>query len=81
MTRVSRIGVLSDTHGIVHPAIAQVFANVDAIVHAGDVGGAHVLDALRALAPLTFVEGNNDDATGEEIVRAKLGTLRLLVTH
>jgi putative phosphoesterase len=81
MSRVSRIGVLSDTHGVVHPAIAQVFANVDAIVHAGDVGGAHVLDALRALAPLTFVEGNNDDASGEEIVRTKLGTLRLLVTH
>jgi putative phosphoesterase len=79
--KITRIGVLSDTHGVVHPAIAQVFANVDAIVHAGDVGGAHVLDALRALAPLTFVEGNNDDATGEEILRTQLGTLRLLVTH
>jgi putative phosphoesterase len=78
---VSRIGVLSDTHGVFHPAIAEVFANVDAIVHGGDIGGAHVLDALRALAPLTVVEGNNDDATGEEIVRARIGTLRLLVTH
>ncbi|HYC60356.1 MAG TPA: metallophosphoesterase family protein [Thermoanaerobaculia bacterium] len=81
MTRVSRIGVISDTHGLLHPAVPQVFANVDAIVHAGDIGAAHILEALRALAPLTFVEGNNDDATGEEIVRAKLGTLRVLVTH
>jgi hypothetical protein len=81
MKTVKRIGVISDTHGIVHPAIADVFANVDHIVHAGDIGGAHVLRALRALAPLTLVEGNNDDATGEEILRTKIGTLRLLLTH
>lgn len=81
MTRVHRIGVISDTHGLVHPAVAQVFANVDAIVHAGDIGGAHVLDALRALAPLAYVEGNNDDATGEAIERVQFGTLRLLITH
>ena len=82
MTRLSRIGVISDTHGVIHPAIADVFANVDHIVHAGDIGGEHVLDALRALAPVTSVEGNNDrDATGEAIVRIKLGTLRLLLTH
>jgi putative phosphoesterase len=81
MARVSRIGIVSDTHGVVHPALADVFASVDHIVHAGDIGGDHVLEALRALAPLTSVEGNNDDATGEEIERVKLGTLRLLVTH
>jgi putative phosphoesterase len=77
-----RIGVISDTHGLVHPAIADVFANVDEIVHAGDIGGVHVLDALRKLAPVTSVEGNNDrGATGEAIVRVTLGTLRLLLTH
>jgi putative phosphoesterase len=82
MTRVSRIGVISDTHGVIHPAIADVFANVDHILHAGDIGGEHVLDALNALAPVTSVEGNNDrSATGEAIVRIKLGTLRLLITH
>ncbi|HEU4887476.1 MAG TPA: metallophosphoesterase family protein [Thermoanaerobaculia bacterium] len=81
MSRISRIGVISDTHGVLHPAVAGVFANVDAIIHAGDIGGEHVLAALRKLAPLTFVDGNNDDATGEEIVRTKLGTLRVLLTH
>jgi putative phosphoesterase len=40
-----------------------------------------VLKALRAIAPVTFVEGNNDDASGEEIVRAMLGGLRILLTH
>jgi putative phosphoesterase len=76
-----RIGIISDTHGVVHPRVADVFASVDAIVHAGDVGGAHVLDALRALAPVTFVEGNIDDGAGEGIVRTTLGGLRILLTH
>ncbi len=76
-----RIGIISDTHGVVHPRIAEVFASVDAIVHAGDVGGEHVLDALRELAPVTFVEGNVDDGMGDGIVRATIGGLRLLLTH
>ncbi len=81
MSRIARIGVISDTHGVLHPAVAGIFANVDAILHAGDIGGAHVLDALLEIAPVTSVDGNNDNATGEEIVRAKLGTLRVLLTH
>jgi putative phosphoesterase len=76
-----RIGVISDTHGVVHPAIPSVFASVDHILHAGDIGGDHVLRALRALAPVTSIRGNNDDATGEEILRTKIDTLRILLTH
>jgi putative phosphoesterase len=76
-----RIGVIADTHGLVHARVADVFARVDHIVHAGDIGGDHVLAVLRDLAPLTSVEGNNDDATGEEIVRVKPGGLRILLTH
>lgn len=82
MSRVARIGVISDTHGALHPAIAEAFANVDHIVHAGDIGGTHILDALRLLAPVTSVEGNNDgDSSGESIVRITLDSLRLLITH
>ena len=80
MTRI-RIGIIADTHGLVRPNIADVFASVDHIIHAGDIGGGHVLDALRAIAPVTFVEGNNDDASGEDIVRATIGGLRVLLTH
>lgn len=80
MTRV-RIGVISDTHGLFRPEVAEAFARVDHIIHAGDIGGEHVLTALRTLAPVTFVEGNNDDASGEEIVRATIGGLRVLLTH
>lgn len=76
-----RIGVIADTHGLVHARVADVFAKVDHILHAGDIGGAHVLAALGALAPLTSVDGNNDDATGEEIARVTLGGARVLLTH
>jgi putative phosphoesterase len=63
------VGVIADTHGYVDPRLAAVFAprqgaGVEAIVHAGDVGGAHVLDALRSIAPLYAVYGNNDEKLG-----------------
>ena len=81
MNTILRIGLISDTHGVVHPRLPEVFANVDAIIHAGDVGGEHVLRALRALAPVTYVDGNNDDNTGEDIERFAIGALRILLTH
>jgi uncharacterized protein len=72
-----RIGIIADTHGLLHPRVPDVFAGVDHIIHAGDVGGAHVLEALRSIAPVTCVAGNNDDASGYEI--ARFGSI--LVTH
>jgi putative phosphoesterase len=58
------VGVVSDTHGHLDERLLAAFAGVNAILHAGDVGGRHVLDGLRALAPLYAVRGNNDDALG-----------------
>ncbi|HEX6088182.1 MAG TPA: metallophosphoesterase family protein [Thermoanaerobaculia bacterium] len=81
MAKILRIGLIADTHGVVHPRVPELFASVDHIIHAGDVGGAHVLKTLRALAPLTYVDGNNDDATGEDVLRFELGGLRVLLTH
>jgi putative phosphoesterase len=54
------IGVISDTHGILRPQALEALRGVDRIVHAGDVGKPEVLDALRALAPVTAVRGNVD---------------------
>ena len=45
------LGILSDTHGYFHPALAEVLADVDLILHAGDVGRADILDQLEARAP------------------------------
>jgi putative phosphoesterase len=58
------VGVIADTHEYVDPRLDAAFRGVDAIVHAGDVGGTHVLEALRAMAPLHAVFGNNDEKLG-----------------
>jgi putative phosphoesterase len=76
-----RIGVIADTHGVLHPRVSEVFRGVDHIVHAGDVGGEHVLDALREIAPVTFVDGNNDGASGYEVKRLTLDGCSILLTH
>lgn len=65
-----RIGVVSDTHGKVDPALAGLFAGVEAIVHAGDVVGAEVLRALEEIAPVRAVRGNNDDGPWAEALPA-----------
>lgn len=54
------IGVISDTHGLVRPQAMEALAGVDMILHAGDVGDAAVLEALREIAPVVAVRGNND---------------------
>ena len=71
------IGVIADTHGLVRPEALQALAGVEAIVHAGDIGGEHVLEALRTIAPVTFVRGNVDESDGLRIVRWK----GILITH
>jgi uncharacterized protein len=76
-----RVGIISDTHGVLHPRVAEVFAGVDHIIHAGDVGGAEILRALRKIAPVTHVDGNNDGASGEDVARITLAGVRFLVTH
>lgn len=54
------IGVISDTHGQTHPEIFNAFANVKAIIHAGDICGQHVLTELSQIAPVHAVRGNMD---------------------
>ncbi len=55
-----RIGLISDTHGLVRPEALVALRGAHHLVHAGDIGTPAVLDALRALAPLTAIRGNND---------------------
>lgn len=81
MAKILRIGLISDTHGVVHARVPELFASVDHIIHAGDVGGAHVLASLRALAPVTHVEGNVDDGAGENVLRFEIDGIRILLTH
>lgn len=54
------IGVISDTHGVFHPAIGQHFAGVELILHAGDIGKGEIITQLQAIAPVLAVTGNVD---------------------
>lgn len=57
-----RIGLISDTHGLVRPEALKALEGVELIVHAGDIGQPEVLDRLQAIAPLAAIKGNNDTA-------------------
>ncbi len=60
MTSTFRIGLISDTHGLLRPEAIAFLQGCDHIVHAGDVGNLAVLQGLSALAPVSAVRGNND---------------------
>lgn len=79
------LGILSDTHGYLHPALADVLAGVDLILHAGDVGTPDVLDALEAIAPVRAVFGNVDGQPirqrAPEHQRIAAEGLRVWMTH
>lgn len=80
-----RVGLISDTHGLVRPEAATFLRGCDHIVHAGDICDAGVLATLAALAPLTAVRGNNDRGAWAAGLRdtelATLGGLRVHVIH
>jgi putative phosphoesterase len=60
---LTRIGILSDTHGLLRPEALRALDGVEWIFHAGDVGGGQILGALERLAPVVAVRGNTDWGT------------------
>ena len=54
------VGLISDTHGLLRPSVHQALKGVNVILHAGDVGGAEILEELRIIAPVHAVFGNTD---------------------
>ena len=75
------VGVISDTHGLLRPQVAAAFAGVALILHAGDVGGAPVLEALAAIAPVEAVFGNVDDVHDRSLARERVVTLGGVTIH
>jgi len=57
---VLRVGLISDTHGLLRPEAKTFLRGCDHIVHGGDIGSQEVLQELTAIAPVTAVRGNND---------------------
>jgi putative phosphoesterase len=81
-----KIGLISDTHGLLRPQALDALQGCDQLIHGGDIGKPEILDALRAIAPLTVVRGNNDtddawagDVPYEAVLRA--GEVAIYVTH
>jgi hypothetical protein len=75
------VGVISDTHGLLRPEIATVFAGVDRILHAGDVGGPAVLAVLSAIARVDAVYGNVDDSHDPALARERVVTIGGITIH
>ena len=82
---MTRIGIISDTHGKLPNEALAAMADVDCIIHAGDIGGPSILRDLAALAPTVAVLGNNDfDEYGSSVqrfARPVTDGVRFLVAH
>lgn len=80
-----RVGVISDTHGLLRPEAVRALRGSQLIVHAGDVGAPDVLEGLRAIAPVVAVRGNNDRGAWARALRERelfdIARQRLLVLH
>jgi uncharacterized protein len=80
-----RIGVISDTHGLLRPEVFEVLAGVDRILHAGDIGPPELITELEAIAPLHAVWGNTDGPEIRrlvpEVIEMRIEGFDFLVVH
>lgn len=80
-----RVGLISDTHGLLRPEALAFLAGSDHIVHGGDIGNPDILERLAAVAPLTVVRGNNDTAPWARTIpataRVDFGKVVLYAIH
>jgi len=78
------IGLISDTHGLVRPDVFRALADVELILHAGDVGGDDILDELETIAPVRAVFGNTDAPGNPRLTTAidmQIGDVTVHVSH
>jgi hypothetical protein len=76
------IGIISDTHGWLDPEIPGLFAGVEHILHAGDIGPDGIVAGLEAVAPVTAVLGNTDSSPTFRLTEiAALGGRKFLLQH
>jgi putative phosphoesterase len=80
-----RLGVISDTHGLLRPEVFDAFAGVDHILHAGDIGSLEILAELETVAPVTAVYGNTDGFEVRQrvpqVAKIELDGFDIVVTH
>jgi putative phosphoesterase len=82
---VKKIGLISDTHGLLRKEAIEALSRSDLIIHAGDVGKAEILEVLRKIAPVVAVRGNVDIAEWAKVLPetavAEAGTVMIYVLH
>ena len=79
-----KIGIISDTHGLLRPEILEILKTCDCILHAGDVTRPELLDKLRCLASIYVVRGNNDGEWAAGIVKTlhfRIEGVEFFMTH
>src|SRR5882672_701052 len=80
-----RVGVISDTHGLLRPEARNFLVGCDYIIHGGDVGSSDILEVLAAIAPLIAVRGNNDNGACAARLRdtelVRVGNVFFYVIH
>lgn len=80
-----RVGLISDTHGLMRPEALGALQGVSHIIHAGDIGKPFILEELARIAPLTAVRGNNDTSTWAndlpDAIQVKLAGVVIHVLH
>ena len=81
---ITKLGLISDTHGLLRDEAVRALRGSDLILHAGDVGGPRILETLRGVAPVVAVRGNVDtDSWGQtlpltEVIRVGTATIYML---
>ena len=83
-TKRIKIGIISDTHGLLRPEVVEILKNCDYIFHAGDVDRPELLDALRPLGALYVVRGNNDGCWAQNLRRSlnfTVGNVKFFMVH
>jgi len=84
LSNARRVGVISDTHGLVRPELYEALEGVDAILHAGDLGSETIEVELSPIAPFHAVAGNVDGFGASDYPRFllfRIGAWRVGVTH
>jgi putative phosphoesterase len=80
-----RVGIISDTHGVLRPEARAFLTGCDYIIHGGDIGRPEILEELAVMAPLISVRGNNDTepwaARLRETELIRVGNIFVYVIH
>lgn len=79
-----KVGIISDTHGILRPEVLEILKTCDCILHGGDINSPGILDELRPLANIYVVRGNNDRDWAEGLaksLRFSIGGVKFFMVH